>query len=46
MFSESEILVAISLAGLGTTVLFVVIVNFLIWRKDKENDKSQNDIGA
>ena len=41
---EDNVLLAISLTEIGMTGLFVIIVNFWIWRKEKENPKESKGI--
>jgi cbb3-type cytochrome oxidase subunit 3 len=41
MALETDILAAISLAGIAMTVIFVVVINFFVWKKENKKPKEQ-----
>jgi hypothetical protein len=41
---EENILLRISLAGIGATVVFVIVVNFFMWRDVKKQNQKRNQI--
>jgi hypothetical protein len=42
MALETDILVAITLAVIAKTVIFVVVINFFVWKKENKKPKEQH----